>query len=149
MLAKQGWSSFLEATDASNSSSVWKILLVAQLILKKRCCWRVGDGSSIWVTQDHWIPNYTTNKILHPPLAEEQDWRVSDLINWETHDWDRGFLAVNFQRKDVDLIVRLESIDVALRSLYRSSTRCPTRQLSPFSFFLDSRRFTLTRPDSH
>ena len=139
----------MEATDALNSSFVWKILLVAQPILKKRCCWRVGDGSSIWVTQDRWIPNYPTNKILHPPLAEEQDWRVSDLINWETHDWDRGFLAANFQRKDVDLIVRLESTDVALRSLYRSSTRRPTRRLSPFSFFLDSRRFTLTRPDSH
>ncbi|XP_023892052.1 uncharacterized protein LOC112004058 [Quercus suber] len=95
MLAKQGWrllhekeslvfrcfkakyfprGSFLEVTDVPNSSFVWKSLLVAQHILKKGCCWRVGDGRSIQVMHDKWIPNYPTNQVLHPLLEAEEDW---------------------------------------------------------------------------
>ena len=71
ILAKQGWrliqeqgsllygyfkvryfprGSFLEAIDVPNSSYVWKSLMAAQPILKNGCCWTVGDGSSICVT---------------------------------------------------------------------------------------------------
>ena len=39
--------SFLEAKDVPNSSFVWKSLMATQPILKKGCCWKVGDGSSI------------------------------------------------------------------------------------------------------
>ena len=102
MLAKQGWrllqqheslvyncfkakyfsrGTFLEATDVPNSSYVWKSLLVAQPILRKGGCWRVGNGSSIRVTKDSWIPNHPTHKVLHPPHVEEWEWRVSELID--------------------------------------------------------------------
>ena len=68
MLAKQGWrllqedgfliyrcfkakyfprGNFLEAFDVLNSSFVWKNLEAAQPIIRKECCWRVGNGSSI------------------------------------------------------------------------------------------------------
>ena len=71
MLAKQGWTllpkkdsllygcfkakyfprcCFLEAANIPNSSYVWKSQIAAKYILKKGCCWRVGDGCSIWVT---------------------------------------------------------------------------------------------------
>ena len=104
MLAKQGWrllnekeslvfrcfkdkyfprGNFLEAIDVPNSSFVWESLLAAQHILKKCCCWRVGDGCSIWVMHDKWIPNHPTNQVLHPPLEAEEDWRVSELIDWD------------------------------------------------------------------
>ena len=92
MLAKQGWRllqdkgsllydcfkakyfprcSFSEADDAPNSSFVWKSILAAQDILKRGCCWRVGDGSTIRVIKDKWIPNYPGNKVLHPPQEDE------------------------------------------------------------------------------
>ena len=78
MLAKQGWRllqdqnsllyscfktkyfpqcDFLEVNDCPNSFYVWKSLLVAQPILKKGCCWRVGNGASIRVLKDCWLPN--------------------------------------------------------------------------------------------
>ena len=69
-----------------NSSYVWKSLMVAQPILNEGCCWRVGDGSNIQVTQDRWIPNYPTNKVLRPPLEEDGDWRVLELIDWTMLD---------------------------------------------------------------
>lgn len=104
MLAKQGWrllhekesllygcfkakyfprGPFLEANDVPNGSFMWKSLLIAQHILKKRCCWRVGDGRSIRVMHDKWIPNYPMNRVLHSPIDAEEDWRVSELMDWD------------------------------------------------------------------
>ena len=87
MLAKQGWRLlydhdsllfkcfkaryfprcyFLDAMDLTNSSYVWKSMVAALPILKSGCCWRVGNGVSIRVHKDKWIPNYPENKIPHP-----------------------------------------------------------------------------------
>ena len=128
MLAKQGWRllqeqdsltyrcfkaryfprcNFLEASDAPNSSFVWKSLTAAQPLLKKGCCWRVGDGSSIRVTKDKWILNHPTNMVIHPPLEEEWDWRVSDIIDWRIKEWDRELIEAKFHRDDANAILRM------------------------------------------
>ena len=125
MLAKQGWRllqekdsllygcfkakyfprcCFLEAKDVPNSSFVWKSLMVAQLILKKDCCWRVGDGSSIRALQDKWIPNYTMNRILHMPSKVDRELWVCDLTNWACHDWDRERIGSMFHREEAKAI---------------------------------------------
>ena len=83
MLAKQGWRllqdknsllygcfkakyfprcDFLEAKDCQNSFYVWKSLIAAQPILMKGCYWRVGNGASIRVLKDCWLPNQPTKK---------------------------------------------------------------------------------------
>ena len=46
-----------------------------------------GNGESIEVLLDKWIPNYPTNKVLHSVHEGEEDWRVSDLIDSELHGW--------------------------------------------------------------
>ena len=87
MLAKQGWrmvqcndsllyqcfkaryfprSSFLEAKVSPNCLYVWRSLMAAQPILLSGHCQRVGNGLSINVLKDRWIPSYPTNSILHP-----------------------------------------------------------------------------------
>ena len=87
MLAKQGWrmiqcidsllykcfkaryfprSSFLDVVESPSCSYVWRILMAALLILKSGYRWRVGNGCSISVLGDRWIPNHPTNKVLHP-----------------------------------------------------------------------------------
>ena len=94
MLGKQGWRliyekdtlhykcfkaryfpqcQFLDATLSPNSSFVWRSLLAAMPILKSGCCWRVGNGEEIRVRNDKWIPNYPSNKVLHPVVEEVED----------------------------------------------------------------------------
>ena len=107
MLAKQGWRmlhdhdsllskcfkaryfpryTFLEAKESPGCSYVWRSLVAALPILKSGYCWRVGNGSSISVMGDKWIPNYPTNKVLHP-IHESVDEMavVSELIDLELH----------------------------------------------------------------
>ena len=78
--------------------------MVAQLILKKDYCWRVGDGSSIWALQDKWIPNYPTNRILHIPCEVDRELRVCDLMDWTCHGWDREKIGSMFHREEAEAI---------------------------------------------
>ena len=98
---------FLEVTDCLNSSYVWKSVLVAKQILKQGCYWRVGTGSSIRVMKDKWIPNHPGNKILFPTEYDEWEWRVSDLIDWRVHQWDRDRIFMIFNHFDAEAILRI------------------------------------------
>ena len=80
---------------------------MAQPILKKGSCWRVGDGSEIQVLKDKWILSYPTNKVLHQPVDEEWEWWVLELIDWSAKIWDRQLLDLKFHREDADAISRI------------------------------------------
>ncbi|XP_075636695.1 uncharacterized protein LOC142608925 [Castanea sativa] len=128
MLAKQGWQmlqdqnsllskcfkakyfpicSFMEVVDYPNSSYIWKSVLAAQQVLKKWCYWRAGTGSKIRVMEDKWIPNRPTNKIIFPTEYKEWEWRVSDLIDWRVHQWDRERIYMIFDQFDAEAILRI------------------------------------------
>ena len=128
MLAKQGWRllknheslmfkcfkaryfprcNFLHPKDSPNNSFVWKSMVAALPILKSGCCWRVGNGESIEATKDKWIPNYSSNKILHLVHGMEEGWRVSDLIDWDIHGSKRDIIMAHFNREEVEAICRI------------------------------------------
>ena len=67
----------------------------------------MGDGASIHVTKDRWILNHPTNMVLHPPLEEEWEWWVADLIDWRFKTWNREFIEANFHREDAKAILSM------------------------------------------
>ena len=73
--------------------------MAAMPILKSGCCWRVGNGDDIRVRKDKWIPNYPSNKVLHPMTEEVEECMVSDLINPNLHCWRRDFIMESFSDK--------------------------------------------------
>ena len=95
----------LRVKEVPNSSYVWS-LMAAQPILEKGC-WRVGNGSSISVIHDRWIPKNPTNKVLHLPLEEEWEWRVNELIDWNVRGWDRELITAKFHKEDTEAILRI------------------------------------------
>lgn len=76
-------------------------------ILKNGCCWRVGNGSSIRVHEDRWIPNYPTNKVLYPAYEETEGLLVADLIGSDLHWWRRELIMSIFHTEDVEAICRI------------------------------------------
>ena len=81
--------------------------MAAKPILEKGCCWRVGDGSSIRIFLDRWLPNHSTNKVL-VPLYEDAEVRiVSEPIDPEQREWRREFIMANFHCDDADAICRI------------------------------------------
>ena len=64
----------------------------------------MGTGSSIQVLSDKWLPCHPTNKILVLPNEVEEDWHVSELIDWITFQWDRAFIDMAFSKYDAEAI---------------------------------------------
>ena len=78
--------------------------MAALPILEVGHCLRVGNGSSIRVLRDRWIPNYRTNKVLHPNHDLLGEMAISDLINSEINVWRSEFIHSNFHRDDAKAI---------------------------------------------
>ena len=67
----------------------------------------MGNGTSVRALRDAWIPNYPTNKVLHPAHNVEEDCMVVDLIGPDTRWWDREFIMQHFNREDGEAILRV------------------------------------------
>ena len=80
---------------------------MAQPILKEGCYWRVRNGASIWVLKDCWLPNQPTKKILFQLEKEIWEWRVSNLIAWPNHQWDKERINAMFHPFDADAILQV------------------------------------------
>ena len=49
-------------------------------------CWYIGDGQTIRIWQDPWLPNGTLRSYIEGPLfPQEDDRRVREL--WSHHEW--------------------------------------------------------------
>ena len=57
--------------------------------------------------EDKWIPSHPANKILFPVEYDEWEWRVSDLIDWRVHQWDRERIYMLFNQFDAEAILRV------------------------------------------
>ena len=128
MLAKQGWrllqdqNSILfqclkaryfprchlfNAVESQNCSYTWKSIMAALPVLKQGSCWRVGDGSSIRVKQDKWIPNHPSNRVLYPAVVEDEDWRVNELIDPDLNWWNKELILTRFHKEDAKAICKI------------------------------------------
>ena len=84
--------------------------MAAKPILEKGCCRRVGDGSSIRIFSNRWLPNHPTNKVLVPLYEEAEVRTVSELIDPEQKEWRREFIMANFHCDDANAICHIPLI---------------------------------------
>ena len=78
-----------DAKKASGSYA-WQSILKARSVIADGMMWRVGDGSTIRVYWDKWLPGKFPSKIVSPQLATPADVRVSSLIDHDTKAWDHA-----------------------------------------------------------
>lgn len=102
LLAKQGWhvqtctntlvhrvfkvryfpnGDFISAELGHRPSYGWRRILSAQSIVQRGYRWQVGNGESLRVWHDKWLPTPSTFKITSPPVGSPLDVRVSTLID--------------------------------------------------------------------
>jgi hypothetical protein len=123
MLAKQGWrlisnpdslcaqilrakyypdGDILKAGPKAGSSFTWQSILAGITTFKRGYIWRVGDGASINIWSDPWIPTSSDRRIL-TPKGNTIYTKVSELISPITGSWDEDllrdlFLSINVER---------------------------------------------------
>ena len=109
LLAKQGWRliqnpsslarrvlkakyfpsfDFLNAKIGHRPSFVWRSLLWGKELLNLGIRWMIGDGCQVSVFDTPWLPRPFSFKLVTATTGEFRDWKVIDLIDPITKDWD-------------------------------------------------------------
>ena len=85
--------------------------------MKAGCCWRVGNGHSIQILGDKWIPNYPTNAPLNLVEDEVREATVAELIDQDLHAWRADFIMDMFEKKMQKLFVEYSSAEDRWRTV--------------------------------
>ena len=92
--------SILNATCPSGASYTFRSILHGRNLLLEGLIWRVGDGSTIRIHHDNWIPWKGSLRPLGQVYVPGT-MRVSDLLNDAASGWDRHKLDVMFTEGDI------------------------------------------------
>ena len=102
MLAKQGWRllhhtdsllykvykawyfpycNVLKAKKGTNLSYAWRSIWQSLEVIRRGVRWRVGNGKSIHIWEDWWLPTPSTHKVISTPAKINDIPMVSSLID--------------------------------------------------------------------
>jgi hypothetical protein len=134
LLAKQGWqcitrpesllsrvlkakyypkSDFLHAKHTQNMSYTWTSILKAGWILKKGGLWKIGDGKTINIWQDNWLPDQEGYKSWSVPNDRCTQKYVNDLILPISKTWNNRLIHQLFLPFEAKQITTLPIINTA------------------------------------
>ncbi|XP_018458886.1 uncharacterized mitochondrial protein AtMg00310-like [Raphanus sativus] len=80
--------SFLEANTPNGASHGWRRILIGRDLLLQGVGWALGSGNSVNVWCEPWLSTDTPTAIIGPPTQVSQNWKVSELIDPVSADWD-------------------------------------------------------------
>lgn len=69
--------------------------------------WRVGDGKSIKISGDHWIPSPSLYIVQSPVSILPPNAKVNALIDVDTHWWDVRLVHEIFMSEEAEKICRV------------------------------------------
>ena len=80
-------SKFLQASIGNNPSYTWQSIMATQYLVQQGTRWNVGNGNSIRVWGDKWLPTSSTYKVVSPRQFLHADTWVSKLISQDSGAW--------------------------------------------------------------
>lgn len=97
---------FMHASAPKSVSATWKAIIAGREALRLGLITRVGDGSSISVWTDKWIPGtINMTPISRPPNTNIQ--LVLELIDYDSWSWRHDLIRDNFIASDAVAILNI------------------------------------------
>ena len=87
---------FLSAKLGSRPSFAWRSLLTGHELLSVGLLWRIGDGKSVSIWSNKWIPRPTTFSVISPRTVLSETAKVADLISGEPPEWNKLLFGTFF-----------------------------------------------------
>ncbi|XP_041026997.1 uncharacterized protein LOC121267211 [Juglans microcarpa x Juglans regia] len=100
-------SGVLDAKLGRNPSLIWRSLWGALDLLKEGLVWRVGNGKSINIWGDRWIPQPSSYKIQSPVKCLTEVDKVAKLIDESKGEWKKEIVKEVFNEGEAEIICRL------------------------------------------
>lgn len=82
------------------TSKPWQSIIWGREVLKLGIRWRIGNGESVQIMKDPWLPTPTSFKIISPRNDQLEHTQVVEIIK-DNREWDWEHLRTQFL--DVDL----------------------------------------------
>lgn len=114
----------MEAFESCFKSYAWHSILKGRDVLLKGAKWRVGNGESIGVWRDSWLPSCEHPGILSPVVDGFEEAKVADLIDPVSRQWDLSLIQGLFNPNEADLI----------RSIPPYRPSCVNKLIWPYTF---------------
>ncbi|KAG6661744.1 hypothetical protein CIPAW_03G196400 [Carya illinoinensis] len=135
LLAKQGWriiqepaslvaqvfkekyfksGNLMEARVGYCPSQIWRSLMSVMDLVKTGLVWRVGNGRSIRVWKDKWVPIPSTFQIQTPNKILDCNTTVSELIDGENKTWKQELVQAIFSQEEAKSIC---SIPISVKGM--------------------------------
>jgi hypothetical protein len=123
LLGKQGWrfiqdphslvyrvckaryfpnSSFMDAKAGTNPSLIWRSILSARDTIQAGMMWKVGDGRTIKIWEDKWLPCIPARKQNGPNVTF-----VRELIDEDRGWWNESIIDATFDVKSAQVIKQM------------------------------------------
>ena len=96
--------SIMDCDNSNKGSYAWKSLCQVRHVIELGSVWRVGDGQSIQIRRDRWLPKTSCSRIVSPLSVLPLESRVCDLINAETHTWKVDLVKQVFLPQEASII---------------------------------------------
>ena len=77
----------MEASSPSSASYAWKSILRGREVIQRGASWRVGDGKSINIWEDRWLPRKHFPKVLSSRSNILPSTKVCSLIDEDQKCW--------------------------------------------------------------
>ena len=100
-------SDLFSAKLRSKPSFTWGSLLSGRELLSAGLLWRIGDGKSVSIWSDKWIPRPTSFSVMSPCTVLPKTTKVEDLIYGDPPKWNKSLIHSIFINDEADLICNL------------------------------------------
>ncbi|KAL3812349.1 hypothetical protein ACJIZ3_013617 [Penstemon smallii] len=98
---------FLEAPLGSNPSLTWRSIWGTKKILDSGLRWRVGDGNTIRIWKDSWLPRPHAFKICSHPHQVDLNSKVKILFDESTGSWNKELIENLFWESEAKSILSI------------------------------------------
>lgn len=128
LLAKQGWRlsqnpnsltyrvfkakyfvdcSFMDAQVGKKPSYVWRSIMAARETVEKGSRWCIGNGRTVEIWHDRWIPTSDNFKVISPKGSDGELVKVVQLIDGETGVLKVDLIKKTFLPHEAETILRI------------------------------------------
>ncbi|OVA00921.1 Reverse transcriptase zinc-binding domain [Macleaya cordata] len=135
------------------SSPIWAGIMSVRDSISKFVCWSIGDGHTVRVWTDPWVPGVPTFRVDGYPYARERIFRVVDLFISQTRCWNAELIHSCFPPHEAKAIlsIRLARDACADKLIWtpttsgvfstKSAYKCLTQEVASTSFASCSHKF--------
>ncbi len=97
----------LEASCMRKGSNAWQSIIGARDFILRGACWRVGDGKTIKVWKNRWLPENHHRKVLSPIPTSLRNSCASELLLPPLQGWNIAMINQLFPPCDAKAILSI------------------------------------------